>query len=330
MATTFAAYEKALADGKTRPEAIAYAKEVNRKANFSYGVEDAPNMFRRTGPIGKIALQFQKYPVKQLEVMADMLSSKTTKEQKAAFWLPYFFAVGLMGFIPAGGWLDDLVKKLSGYSPKDLVQSTAMKWAGNDATKKEIAKVAMYGAGAIANIDTSKRAGLTDLMPQDFTSFIIGPTGSTIRNTFNYATDGEYANALRSVSPGVYNIYAAAIAGESKGKRGRTNTVYEDAWDIIIRGAGFKSVDEAVQVDIKQILNNEQTRYTKERQKNIDALVEDPYDKDAQKRARELGITGEQVRNERKKKKQTYKERTESGMTERQKKKYKYLVDFAK
>ena len=37
----------------------------------------------------------------------------------------------------------------------------------------------------------------------------------------------------------------------------------------------------------------------------IDALVADPYDEEARKRAKELGITGKQVKEERKKKSST-------------------------
>ena len=328
VAATLAAYEKALAEGKSRQEAINFAKNVNRKANFSYGVEDAPEIFRKYNLFGKLGLQFMKYTFKELEVMGDMLSKKTSIGQKARFWIPYVFLAGLMG-VPGLDEIDDLLKAFFKFSPKDFAQKNAIEYCPKifgETFGKPIAKMIMYGGGAALNVDASKRVGMANLVPDD----LFGATVSKAMGIYRGVRDDEYANALRSFSPGMYNIYTAFIAEHSEGKRGRTNTVYENLWDKMIRGAGFKSVDESLAVDIKRILSNEQNQYNKERQKVIDALVEDPYDKDAQQRARELGITGKQVREERKKKSQTYRERTESGMSKRQKQEYKYLMDFAK
>ena len=110
--TALAAYEKALTESKTKTQALEYAKKINRQANFSYGVEDAPNLMRRTSTFGKVGLQFYKYPLKQLEVIADFLpqNKKTTFKQKASFWIPYFFACGLMGFIHFFDWGDDKLR----------------------------------------------------------------------------------------------------------------------------------------------------------------------------------------------------------------------------
>ena len=55
-------------------EAIRYAKDVNRKSNFDYGVHDAPGIFRRGSIASQILLQFKKYPIKQLEAMKDFSS----------------------------------------------------------------------------------------------------------------------------------------------------------------------------------------------------------------------------------------------------------------
>ena len=328
VAATLAAYEKALAEGKSRQEAINFAKNVNRKANFSYGVEDAPEIFRKYNLFGKLGLQFMKYTFKELEVMGDMLSKKTSIGQKARFWIPYVFLAGLMG-VPGLDEIDDLLKAFFKFSPKDFAQKNAIEYCPKifgETLGKPIAKMIMYGGGAALNVDASKRVGMANLIPDD----LFGATVSKAMGIYRGVRDDEYANALRSFSPGMYNIYTAFIAEHSEGKRGRTNTVYENLWDKMIRGAGFKSVDESLAVDIKRILSNEQNQYNKERQKVIDALVDDPYDKEAQKKARELGIKGDQVREERKKKQQTYRERTESGMSKRQKNEYKYLSDFAK
>lgn len=128
ISSTLAAYEQAIEKGKSRDEAIEFAKKLNRNSNFSYGAEDAPNAFRRTSIIGKFALQFMKYPFKQLEVIADFLpmSKKTNRAQKAAFWFPYLLTCGLMG-LPALDWFDDLFGKNFHCSRKILFRRSPSK-----------------------------------------------------------------------------------------------------------------------------------------------------------------------------------------------------------
>jgi hypothetical protein len=82
VSTVLAAYDKAIAEGKTKQEALEYAKEIDRKSNFEYGVQDAPNIFRRGSILSQLMLQFKKYGFKELEVMGDMLSDKTNSKQK--------------------------------------------------------------------------------------------------------------------------------------------------------------------------------------------------------------------------------------------------------
>ena len=72
-----------------------------------------------------------------------------------------------------------------------------------------------------------------------------------------------------------------------------------------MRLLGFKSIDESLDTDMKRIRNNQRTNYSTERQKVLDSLVENPYDKEAQKQAKILGITGKEVKEERNKKRTT-------------------------
>lgn len=191
MSTALADYDNAIREGKTRTQALEYTKKVNRDANFSYGVEDAPNIFRRTSTFGKVGLQFMKYPLKELEVIADFLpqNKKTTFKQKASFGIPYFFACDLIGFIPFFDWGDDLLSEKFNLFPKDFMQKLIIQGAqeifGEDIeTGKMVDKVIMFGA-----------------------------TGSTIWGASTNLAQGNYANALRSVSPGLFNIYSALWAG---------------------------------------------------------------------------------------------------------------------
>ncbi|MBQ7630637.1 MAG: hypothetical protein IJS81_10570, partial [Selenomonadaceae bacterium] len=325
ISSTLAAYEQAIEQGKSRSEALEFAKEVNRKANFSYGVEDAPNMFRRSGVIGKIILQFKKYPIKMLEVIGDFLpmNKKTSMQQKIAFWFPYLLMCGLMG-LPFLDWLDDLFGEKFGLFPKDFLQKTAIKGSqaffGDNELGRMAGKIAMYGAPAAFNIDISKRAGLSAIMPEDLWSLLLGATGSTVtgftKNVFDGVvndTDGAYLNALRSISPGVYNFYAA-FEGETLGTRGRKTSVYESMYDRIIRGAGFKSVDESLATDIQRITYNERDKLTKEKQRAVDAFIKEPTAANA-KILKELGVKPDTVKKERERKKLDRLGRVKAGLT---------------
>ncbi len=336
IATTLAAFEKAETEGKSRDEAIEFASEINRKANFDYGANDAPNIFRRTSVIGKFLLQFQKFPIKQLEVMYDMtFSKKTTRMQKMMFWLPYFAMLGLMGLIPAFDWLDKLIYEHTDFSPKDWTQKKIMSVAGDSEAKKAVGKFLMYGGGSLLNIDTSQRAGLANIVPQSFTDFAMGATGSKIYGFVSnmikgYAgtEEGAYMNALRNVSPGLYNIYAA-VEGESFGSRGRRTSIYENLYDRIIRGIGFKSVDESMSSDIQRITSHDRQILTKEKQKAVDAYISNPNAENL-KRLKELEIKPKTVKDERERKKLDKLGRIDFGESKKERQQNQYLFDFAK
>lgn len=294
VATTLAAYEKATAEGKSRTEAIKYAKKINRDANFSYGVEDAPNIIRQLGPIGKIVFQFKKYSFKEMEVILDMLptNSRTSFTQKMRFWFPYFLACGLCGIIPLGDWLDEFLNDKFNLFPKDFMQEVVIKgsqeYIGGELGKK-VADILMYGGGAVANVDMSRRAGMASILPQDFLTAIIGPTGSTLLNTASGIAKGDTEGALQSFSPGIFNIYAA-IQGSTTDRYGKTKTIYENAYDRLIRAMGFRSVDESAVADMNRIRMHERGEYSDERQRAMKDFYEDRSPENA-RRMRELGIT---------------------------------------
>ena len=332
--TVLAAYEKAISEGKPHAAAIAYAKEINRKTNFDYGVTDAPNIFRRGSVISQLALQFKKYTFKELEVMADMLpmfSDATNSKQKMVFWGMYFLACGLLQ-VPMVDWLDDLLG-MRGVHMKDFIQRSIMEASGDSWIGKMFAKTAMYGLPAVAGVDMSNRAGMAGAisMPKSPTD-VLGPAGS---KTVNFAIDaadaifsnGSGANALRDVSPGLYNIYAAASGG-SVGSRGRVVSKYDSFYDRALRAAGFKSTSERIATDIQRITYNEKDKITKEKQVAIDAYIDDPSPENL-RRIKELGIKPETVKKERERKKLDRKERLESGMSAAEKERNNRMLKFA-
>lgn len=322
--TVLAAYEAGRKRGMTHEEAIAFAKDVNRKSNFDYGVADAPNIFRRGSIVSQLALQFKKYGIKELEVMADMFptNSKTSRKQKAIFWGTYFLTAGLMG-LPMLDFFDkwpfDGKLKLS-------VEECLMEVAGGDPLGKKLATAALFGvAAAVPGIDLSNRAGLSDVIPTRG-SDLMGATLSKTANLISDSLKGNGMSAIRDVSPGIYNIVAAA-RGYSEGKRGRVNDRYNTFYDRVLRAMGFKSTDERVNSDIDRIVNMRKSKEAQEKQDAIDAYLENPSTENAG-RLKALGVKPKAVADERKKKQQSRRERTQSGMSKPKQQENERLMQF--
>ena len=313
--TVLTAYHKARLDGKSHDEAIKFASEVNRKSNFDYGVADAPNVFRRGSIVSQLLLQFKKYGIKELEVMGDvmpMLSDKTSTKQKLMFWGMYFMTCGLLG-IPFLNWPDDTLQTFVGWSPKDHMQEAIMTAAGDSKEGKMLANIAMYGLASVGGINISSRAGLSDVIPTRMLDVGGATFGKTVNLGFDLAA-GNIPNAVRDVSPGLYNILMATYWGESEGKRGRTMTRYEDTWSRILRGAGFRSVKESNVADVERIMKRNNKKKQQEEQEAIDAYIENPSGKNGM-RLKELGISPKRVQAEREKKKMDRTERLTDGMS---------------
>ena len=323
--TVLAAYEKARKQGKTHAEAIAFAKEVNYKANFQYGVQDAPNVFRRGSIISQLLLQFKKYGFKELEVMSDFSpwSKTTSRKQKVMFWAMYAMLCGAMG-IPALDWLDEIFGEKTGFYLKDEIQKLVISNVGN----KRIAAAILYGAPALANMNISNRAGLSDVIPTSLGNLFAGPAASKLVRFAQDFGGGNWANALRDVSPGLYNLYAG-YSGEARGKRGRLNDRYDTAWDRILRAVGYKSVEESVPVDMQRIISRDKAARTKEKQAAQDAYIENPTSEN-KARLKELGVNPKTVTKEAQKKQQTREERMESTVPKKDAERYKTYVDWAK
>ena len=323
--TVLVAYNKAIKEGWRHDEAIEYAIEVNRKANFDYGASDAANVFRRGSIISQLALQFKKYGFKELEVMADFSpwSKKTNRKQKIMFWSMYFMLAGVLG-IPALDWFDDEFGGL-----KDSIQSNIIKMCGNN---KALATTIMYGMPALLNINLSSRAGLADVIPTEGINFA-GPLVSKLyqlkRDGLRWMYQGgDWANVLRDVSPGLYNLVAAS-RGETYDRRGRINDRYTTTWDRILRAVGFRSVDESINSDVQRIIRNQKSKRTQEEQGAIDAAIKNPTSANLAK-LKELGIDPKRYKTEKEKKGTTKNDRTAKSVPKRQKNDYDYLLNFAR
>jgi hypothetical protein len=185
----------------------------------------------------------------------------------------------------------------------------------------------MYGLAANAGVDMSRRVGLADVIPSEGKNLV----PPAINKPISFAQDmaaGNYANAVRDVSPGLYNQYAAWVAGASEGSRGRTNGVYDDMYSKMLRAAGFTSTDERIASDIQRITYNQKDEKAKEKQKAIDEFIENPTNENA-KRLKELGVKPSTVKKERERKKRSKLDRIKVDMSKEELKRNKDLFRFA-
>lgn len=326
--TVLAAFDAAKARGMSYDEAIKYAKEVNRKANFEYGVQDAPNIFRRGSIFAQLMLQFKKYPIKQLEVMKDMtpfLGKTTSKKQKAVFWGTYFAMAGLFQ-IPFANIVGLMVLGLTGDDPEKEAKKYILQFANEHPDLKWLCKIALYGVGSGVNVDVSSRVGMGDAIPDRWSS-MLGPTASTFWNVAKsmYAGDA-WEKQIRNISPGLGNLILAA-EGRSIGKRGRTNAEYTSAYQRLLRGMGFNSTEESDAWLVQSILSNERSGKQTEKQALIDEYLQNPTTENAM-RLKKAGIKPSTVKAERKKKALDARRRLESGLSKKEQKEYQYLLNW--
>lgn len=326
IGTVLAAYESGIKRGMSHEEAIDFAKEVNQKSNFDYSVADAPNIFRRGSFLSQLALQFKKYGIKELEVMADMCSPRTSRKQKLIFWGTYLLAAGLCG-LPALDWLDEVLGWVFGKSPKLAAQEAIMEAAGSTPVGKFIGRMAMYGLpSSLVGVDLSNRVGLSDVVPTELKNFL-PPLATKIPQFMQDIFSEAKINAVRDFSPAIYNQIAAWGTGKSYDKRGRINAEYNTFYDKLLRSIGFKSTDERVDSDIRRITSERRSELTKKKQEAVDAYIAHPTPQNMQK-LKDLGVKDSTVEKERERKKEDSYNRTKGGMTKKEAQENQQLLNF--
>ena len=328
-ATILAAYYKAIGDGLSKGEAIQYARDINRKVNFDYSVADAPRIFRalQGTVIGDMALQFQKYGVKEMEVISDFLPvlGNTTTKQKLEFFIPYLLVSGIWNAFPFEDALLSLLKLLGFDDPEKEAKRAMMEWAGNNADRKALVNVANYGAGAIVGVDISQRVGLKGVVPETSNIVTGGPLGSTTVQLAKAVLNGDTNGAMKAISPAAGNIYGA-VAGYNTDSKGR-KTVDYDTGDRIARGLGFRTVREANATDAQNIDYNYKEQKKNDRAKAKSEYLKNPSSSNRQK-LKEMGYSDKEIKALKDDKKSTRVERSQSGLSKEDKKKLKPVFDY--
>lgn len=328
-ATILAAYYKAIGEGLSKGEAIQYARDINRKVNFDYSVADAPRIFRalQGTVIGDMALQFQKYGIKEMEVISDFLPilGNTTTKQKLEFFIPYLLVSGIWNAFPFEDALLSLLKLLGFDDPEKEAKRAMMEWAGNNPDRKALVNVANYGAGAIVGVDISQRVGLKGVVPETSNIVTGGPLGSTTVQLAKAVLNGDANGAMKAVSPALGNVYGA-VAGYNTDSKGR-KTVDYDTRDRIVRGLGFRTVKEANATDAQSIVYNYKEQKKNDRAKAKSEYLKDPSSSNRQK-LKEMGYSDKEIKALKDDKKFTRVERSQSGLSKEDKKKLKPVFDY--
>lgn len=328
-ATILAAYYKAIGDGLSKGEAIQYARSINRKVNFDYSVADAPRIFRalQGTVIGDMALQFQKYGVKEMEVISDFLPfiGDTTTKQKLEFFIPYLLVSGIWNAFPFEDALLSLLKLLGFDDPEKEAKRAMMEWAGNNPDRKALVNVANYGAGSLAGVDISQRVGLKGAVPETSNIMTGGPLGSTTVQLAKAVLNGDTNGAMKAISPAAGNIYGA-VAGYNTDSKGR-KTVDYDTWDRIARGLGFRTIREANATDAQGIIYNYKEQKKDERAKAKAEYLKDPSSSNRQK-LKEMGYSSKEIKALKDDKQSTRVERSQAGLSKEDKKKLKPVFDY--
>lgn len=314
--TLLTAYNKALSEGKSKAEAIEYAKVINDKVNFDYSVADEPWIFRAFGPISKVLLQFKKYPVKQIELFHDFyldgrdagLNKKQSAMRMLKYMAPYMAMSGVSGipFISlAGGLFSALVATVSGDDDWDWEKKMKQYMIAEFGQDSPLTQWWLYGGGAMLGINIGSRIGVGDFMGSDSYNSADGvggllwnqtTLGSTVNQVSKQMSYRNYAEAVKAINPTVGNILQA-YKGEVRTTRGRMKYEYQNLAERIWRGIGFTPLNEAMAGDLSSFEYAETQEQTKGKERAVDDFLADPSEENA-KRLNEYGVTPKTIQTE--------------------------------
>ena len=295
------AYNEAIKDkGMSHKQAIAYARRINREANFDYGSSDAPGVYQMfSGTVlGDLGLLFQKYPMKEWELMMSLMPhfGKGTKAQKARFWATYLLMAGFAG-LPGGDWLDEFLEKILGYKPSSVLKMELFKNLGDN----PVSRTLVYGIFSNLGVDISRRVGMSSMFPDnDFLlEYLAGPAGSVIPGSIASAMSGDYIKAMKTVNPAIGNI-AEALRGYSTNSKGQVSYRYEGT-EKYLKGMGFRPVGQSLAADMSSATYAEKTRTKNKKQKLLMDAARKRADGEKLTTAemtelRKNGITGAQLK----------------------------------
>jgi hypothetical protein len=328
--TTFlGAYRKAVSEGESHAAAMEYAKKVNNDVNYDYSIADTPNFMRRSGPIGTLAFQFKKYPIKTME-----LFSKLDTKQKTGYAARFILLSGILG-LPGLDWLKDFIKSVWGPD----IELEVKRLVSESPLPAPVKRTVLYGALSNAGVDVGRRVGLADAFPSEFKD-LTGPAAATIARVIKSMPaifdDGNFLDTIDAISPGLSNPLKA-LYGETRDQRGRTRFKYEGAAEKAQRALGFRPMREALESDAIRIANYEQAKRSEIETAAIDRYIEaygeargTPEYQEAKRRMAELGIDFDRAFAEMKKRRQgsAFERKMKEGKTRKADEKRQFMSSY--
>ena len=318
------------------PEAIEYAKEINREANFDYSAANTPELIRRGSVLPQQMFQFQKYPIMQFEFFWDNVVHGTNS-QRIRFLVPYMLATGIAGCIPFADLLNALLSTLFGgfLDDDDLAKKAKaemMKWAGKDPFLQGVVTTVTSGLlPAVTGIDISSRAGMQNFFSGEYygnkpdssagaiAQSLTGATVSSIGSMFSQLFNGNKVEAIKALSPGIGNIIQG-LMGETHTTHHRVASVYNTMYEQILHGLGFRHINESNTQFINSYLY-EQSKNDKEHRKDLmDKALDNPTSENMDN-LKVNGITDKQLKNYKESRDKSSMERALGDETKKPKKK---------
>lgn len=315
--TLLTAYQKARDEGKTHVEAVRYAKMINDRVNFDYSVADANGIYNQLSVIATVAFQFQKYPMKQIELFYDIFKEQRLLNKDKSFtntralvalgkyMMPYMALSGIAG-VP----FINLISALLGFASdddRDLVEKIRAYLRENYGEEyPTLVNMASYGLLGGIGINTGSRIGIGDFLAGNANikktkieiavETFFGTLASTAMQTYKQLQNGNYVEALKAINPSVGNV-ATAYKGEVRTTRGRLKYTYADNYERFIRALGFTPVGETIASE--QASDDYFKRQEEQAEKNsaIDEFIAHPPADNA-KKLNELGITPKSIQTE--------------------------------
>jgi hypothetical protein len=268
-----AGYRDGLAKGMNERQAIDHAREIVDKTNFNYGVEDSPNIFRRSGPLGNVMLQFKKYPIKIMELGVNHLEGA----QKAKFWAGQLVMSGLFG-LPFTAVLKAVVKAL--FDDEDI-EAEVKSLVASLGLPEPVARTLNYGIAANIGIDLGQRVGMGDIVPtraQDFVGPGVGTIVDIVKSTTDWA-QGETAlvDEIGKLIPGIGNPMKAIFGGAADSYNPERNRdTYRTTGERLLQMTGLRPIGTSVRRDAIMIQREQQRDEQHAKQVAIDRYMDDP------------------------------------------------------
>lgn len=301
VSTAMAAYRLELKRTGNAEAALEYADEVLARTHGDYTRVNAPRLFNT--PFGKVALQFRKFQLIQVSLLAKMTKDAfqgATKSERAAarkmlaFTLGHTGAlagvVGMPGFAAVSFLVNNLVNLLGGDDEPYNLENELRKAIGDN----EVARVVMRGLPMAAGVDISGKVGMgtaLSLLPYtdiDMTrasfqeagySALTGATGSVLARQWEALGDiknGDYYRGLAGLMPkGLADAFRATYEANNGILRRNGDTLvtqeeidfaasFAKAIGLTTAKESERKFDQGVAYDTKKAFEDRATQIKKE------------------------------------------------------------------